>query len=269
MHSALDASTNTPPTAFSGDTAQAAEALDLALALGILAVENGGSTSMADEVFQHVLAGMGVRDGFAVWHIDSATAGRSAHRGAVVTRPIGAIGENFRRVAEIDALAIQARRGSLDRIALSAGIERIRTLGSPYPQWITLVATACTGGFFVRLTTGQWSGFTVAFVAAALGYLVWDRLGRVHAPGTVKTACGATASAIVAAAGLRLTGDAVTPATLVAAVIYLVPGVPLINGFVDVGTQKYLNIGTQRITSAAFLCTLLAVGVALAVSLFG
>ena len=41
----------------------------------------------------------------------------------------------------------------------------------------------------------------------------------------------------------------------------------LVNGFIDVGSHKYLSPGVQRIGSAVFLFTLLAIGIAIAASL--
>ena len=39
------------------------------------------------------------------------------------------------------------------------------------------------------------------------------------------------------------------------------------NGFIDVGSHKYLSAGVQRIGSAVFLFTLLAIGIAIGASL--
>ncbi len=43
-----------------------------------------------------------------------------------------------------------------------------------------------------------------------------------------------------------------------------VPGLPLINGFVDLVSHKYLFVGLERIANAAFLFLLLAIAIALA-----
>jgi len=60
-----------------------------------------------------------------------------------------------------------------------------------------------------------------------------------------------------------------TPAigpTLIASVFFMVPGIPLINGFVDMVSYKHLLIGLERIANAAFLFLALAVAVAFAFS---
>jgi uncharacterized membrane protein YjjP (DUF1212 family) len=75
--------------------------------------------------------------------------------------------------------------------------------------------------------------------------------------------CGVL-SACIASVGLRLGCSQVVPATLIASVIYMVPGLPLINGFVDLVSHKYLLVGIERIINAAFLFLVLAVAIALA-----
>jgi uncharacterized membrane protein YjjP (DUF1212 family) len=48
----------------------------------------------------------------------------------------------------------------------------------------------------------------------------------------------------------------------------MVPGFPLINGFVDVVSHKYLFGGLERIANAAFLFLVLAIAIALAIAVF-
>jgi uncharacterized membrane protein YjjP (DUF1212 family) len=44
----------------------------------------------------------------------------------------------------------------------------------------------------------------------------------------------------------------------------MVPGLPLINGFVDMVSHKYLIVGLERIANAGFLFLVLAVAIVLA-----
>jgi uncharacterized membrane protein YjjP (DUF1212 family) len=47
----------------------------------------------------------------------------------------------------------------------------------------------------------------------------------------------------------------------------MVPGLPLINGFMDMASHKYLLVGMERMLNAAFLFLVLAVAIALAQTL--
>jgi len=75
-------------------------------------------------------------------------------------------------------------------------------------------------------------------------------------------------SATIASLGLRLGFGQAEAATLIASVIYMVPGLPLINGFLDVTSHTHLVVGFERILNAAFLFLALGAAVALARTVF-
>jgi uncharacterized membrane protein YjjP (DUF1212 family) len=56
--------------------------------------------------------------------------------------------------------------------------------------------------------------------------------------------------ACIAYLGLRMGLSQTVPATVIASIIYTVPGLPLINGFVDMVSYKYLFVGLERIANA-------------------
>lgn len=246
-------------------TTHVEDTLDLALSLGVLILESGGSTKMADRAFRRVLGGAGVDDGFAVWRLDFAAAGRTNHPGSDIIRPVGRIGENFRRVSAISRLSDRAEQGQLAAGGLAAEIARIRGLESPYAPWMLLLATASTAGLFARLQGAGWRSVTLALVAAAAGQCARFPIERHTASANVRTLACALVSAFVAAIGLRAHA-ADSLAALVGATIYLVPGLPLVNGFIDLASHQHLIIGVQRIASAALQCALLAIAVGLAVT---
>jgi uncharacterized membrane protein YjjP (DUF1212 family) len=42
----------------------------------------------------------------------------------------------------------------------------------------------------------------------------------------------------------------------------MIPGLPLVNGFIDVASHRNMSVGIQRILNAAFLFLILAIGIA-------
>ena len=104
-------------------------------------------------------------------------------------------------------------------------------------------------------------------MAAGVGQFLRSLLqARKLAVAIVTLVCGVL-SACIACVGLWLGLSQMAPATLIASVIYMVPGLPLINGFVDMASHKYLFVGLERIANAAFLFLVLAVAIALAIAL--
>jgi uncharacterized membrane protein YjjP (DUF1212 family) len=76
-------------------------------------------------------------------------------------------------------------------------------------------------------------------------------------------------SAAVAAVGLRLGLSGVPSATLLASVIYMIPGMPLINGFADMLSTRYRVTGLERIANATLVFVVIAIAVALAYAILG
>ena len=126
---------------------------------------------------------------------------------------------------------------------------------------------AATGACFSQIPGGDWGSFGIAFFAAAAGQLARPLLqARQVSVAPTIFVCGLL-SALIAAVGLRLGWSQVEPATLMASVIYVVPGLALINGYVDMISHKHLVVGMERMLDAAFLFLTLAIAIALAQAL--
>jgi uncharacterized membrane protein YjjP (DUF1212 family) len=137
-------------------------------------------------------------------------------------------------------------------------------LPSPYNRWLAMVAAACLSGALSQFAGGDWGSFGIAFVAAGVGQGLRSQLqARNVAAANMTLLCGVL-SACMASVALRAGLSQVAPVTLIASVVYLAPGLPLINGFVDVLSHKFLFVGIGRIVSAGYLFLILAIAIALA-----
>ena len=244
------------------------EPVERALDVALLVIQNGGSTVMADRTFRNILKGYNQDGVSAAWRVDFVAASSVAEgRSSTVLRPVGPIGVNLNRASEAEILGERVARGEVSAAALASEIERIKTLATPYNRWVMIVAAACTAGFFSQIPGGDWGALGIAFVAAGIGQFLRSLLqARKLAVAPVTLVCGVL-SALIACFGLRLGLSQTAPATVIASVIYMVPGLPLINGFVDMVSHTYLFVGLERIANAVFLFLVLAVSIALAVAL--
>jgi uncharacterized membrane protein YjjP (DUF1212 family) len=241
--------------------------IERALDVALIIMRNGGSTSMAEHSFERVLKGLGRGDVSAVWRLDSVAA-FSVDEGlsSTVFRRVGVIGVNLVRVSEAVVLSERVVRGEVGEGGLAAEVERVSAIASPYGRWTLVAAAACTAAAFSRLPGGDWGALGIAFVAAGVGQFFRSllQMRKVAVP-HVTLVCGVF-SACIAAAGLRLGLSQTPAAALVAAVIYMVPGLPLINGFMDLVSYKYLLVGLERIASASYLFLLLTIAIAFALA---
>lgn len=250
------------PTSANVNTAQS---INTALDAALLVMRSGGSTIAAERSFDNILKGYGKEGVDAVWRLSFIAATGSAEgQPFTIMRPVGPIGVNLARASEVDALGRRAASGGVPVATIEAEIERIKHLPSPYNRWLIVLIAAATGACFSQIPGGDWGSFGIAFVAAGLGQLLRSALqaGKLAVAPTMLIS--GVLSAMIAALGLRLGYSQVAPATLIASVIYLVPGLPLINGFMDMVSHKYLLVGVERMVNAAFLFLVLAIAIAFA-----
>jgi len=241
------------------------EQVERALDVGLIVIKNGGSTTAADRAFHNILKGYKQEGTSAVWRLDFVAATSSSEgQPSTVLRAVGPIGGNLLRASEAVVLSDRAAKGETATASIGPEVERINSLAPPYNRWVMIAAAACCAAFFSRIPGGDWGALGIAFVAAGVGQFLRSMLqARKMAVAPVTLICGVL-SACIAGIGLRMGLSQTVPATAIASVIYMVPGMPLINGFVDMTTHKYLFVGLERIANAVFLFLALAIAIALA-----
>lgn len=241
------------------------QAIERALDVALIVLKNGGSTVAADRTFRNVLRGFKQDGASAAWRLDFvAASGAADGRPMTVLRPVGPIGINLARASEAALLGERVARGEVEPAALASEIARVDAIVPDSRRWTMPAAVAVVAGAFAGMNGGDWRAAAVAVAAAGVGWSVRSRLLRrklLIAP--VNLLC-AILSASLAAAGLRLGLSRSVPAALIASVVYMIPGLPLINGFADVISHRHLFIGLERIANAAYLLLLLAIAIAFA-----
>ena len=246
-------------------TEESRQPLEVALDAALLVMKNGGATAAAARCFSNILSGYGQHGFAALWRLDFVAATSSATGEAhACVRPVGPIGVNLVRVSEAVMLGQRAASGETPAHCIADEVERIGRLPSPYNRWALVLVAAATGACFSRIPGGDWGSFAIAFVAAGAGQLLRSVLQDARLGVAPVMLLSGLLSAMIAAAGLRLGYSEVKPATMMASIIYLVPGLALINGFLDVISHRHLFIGVERMFNAAFLFLVLAIALAIA-----
>ena len=241
------------------------QSVERALDVALIVMRNGGSTVMADRTFRNILKGYKQDEVTAAWRLDLVAVSRVAEgRTSTVLRPVGPIGVNLVRASRASVLGERVARGEVDGAALDSEIERINALSPPFNRWAMTAAAALAAASFSRIAGGDWGALVTAFIAAGIGQFVRSLLQARKLPVAPVTLFCSLISTFIAALGLRLGLSQTAPAAAIASVIYMVPGLPLINGFVDLVSHKHLILGLERIANAAYLFLIMAVAIALA-----
>jgi uncharacterized membrane protein YjjP (DUF1212 family) len=240
-------------------------AVETALDVALVVMENGGSTYRADQTFQAVLGGLHQAGATAVWTLAMVTVffpqdGQTAS----VARPIGAGGINLSRVSAAWGLAQRVAGGTLAPAAIPEELQRVQSLPAPYGPWLKVAVGAFTAASFSQMVGGDGGSLGLAALAGAMGQFVRLKLQARRLSATSVTLLCAILSGLVGSVGLRLGISQAEAATLIGCVGYMIPGLPLANGFVDLISQRTLALGIERMLNAAFLVLMLTLGVAMA-----
>lgn len=241
-----------------------------ALDVSQIIMENGGSTVRAERAFDDVLREAGAEGVAALWRYDFVAITQMSE-GVPETffRPVRPPGANLSRVAAASMLAARISKGDLDQTVIAAEVQRVKNISSPYNAWLIILAAALAAGFFTRFIGGDWGGFGIAFAAGAIGQTVRCALQTRKFGAAVTTMVCAILSALIAAFSLRAGISQAAAATLIGSVGYMIPGLPLMNGFIDVASHRNMSVGVQRILNAAFLFLILAIGIAIGDTVVG
>lgn len=128
------------------------------------------------------------------------------------------------------------------------------------------VGFSCAG--LCLFSQGDWINATIVFVAALIGYMV--RIGftkRKYNP-MISISIAAFVTTLITGLG-NLYGLGSHPeAAMATAVLYLIPGVPLINCVIDL-IEGYLSAAINRALFGGFILLCIAAGMTLCITLMG
>jgi uncharacterized membrane protein YjjP (DUF1212 family) len=164
--------------------------------------------------------------------------------------------------------AIEAINRLVDRVGskrlplaeVQTELDAIEHRPPAYPRWLIVGALGITAVSLSRLFGGDWLACFAAGLAGTVGTWVRLRLGRWHVNPVLGAFVVALLSSIVGGLTLRL-GTSSTPAlSLVAPAMILVPGVPLINGILDM-IRNHVTVGLSRLGFATLVILAVALGV--------
>ncbi|HEX5043506.1 MAG TPA: threonine/serine exporter family protein [Candidatus Polarisedimenticolaceae bacterium] len=238
--------------------------LDVALDTAVAVLRNGGPTAEAERCFSKISEALGVKARISVWRLDC-LAGLEERDGerAAFLRPVGATTLDLSRVGEIRALADRAAAGAADARTLEAELTAASAPSPAGRPLRSILAAAACAAFLCQVAQGDAAASAIALAAGALGQAARLLLGP-RLPPLAGTLGAALLSEIVACVGLRLGWSSTPGPLLLASVVYAIPSVGVIQGFLDLLTRRYRLLGAGRLLDAGLVFLVLALALALA-----
>ncbi len=137
-----------------------------------------------------------------------------------------------------------------------------------YNHWIVAVAVGFSCACLCVLAGGSFLNGCIAFVAAFVGSVTRFHIVKWKFNPMISFVIASFVTSMIAGMDTLFSIGTSPEATLATAVLYLVPGVPLINSVIDL-IEGYLTSAWNRALFGAFILLCIAVGMALSIALLG
>ncbi|OBQ56393.1 threonine/serine exporter family protein [Tamlana sp. s12] len=173
---------------------------------------------------------------------------------------------NFKTISEISKASWKAQREDWDIDKITTEIERIKGLDK-YPNIVVLIAVSFAVAGFCNIFKGDYLNMTVAFVSAFIGLFVSQQVHKRHYNLYVRIFLASLTASLVASLGIVYDIGANPQTALATSILFLIPGVPLINSFTDLLENNILN-GLARFAVGLMIVLAIATGLFLAMSIF-
>lgn len=239
--------------------------LQTAVEVGVRVQMSGGYTARVYETMETIARALGAER--VEGSVSSVVVGLTVHRGgwsrtSFLRTPH--IGINFTELSALSQLAKDVPGMSQEEVR-----DRLRSIEGtrrryPMPLVLPMLGLAC--GAFAALFGSDLAGILIASLGGYIGALVrYELHARRFKPFIF---CLAAAFASASTVHLLSSVTATPSEALAACVLFLVPGVPLLNGTADLLGTHYLN-GVVRLTMSMVIVLASGIGVGLALGLWG
>ena len=245
------------------------EVEEMLLDVGTLLMSNGASTGRVRTTVNRIAEALG-------YDVELLITSRSlmltvtAENGSDYTSSVRRTpphGVNFKLVSGISRMSWRVIEDKLTVEQINQDINRLTNLPH-YPRLVVLSLVALAGASFCRLFGGEGWELAVTFVASFFGlYIRQEALKKRFNP-YLAIVFASFAASMIAGLSVKL-GIGDTPEhALATSVLFLIPGVPLINSLTDIIDGNTLN-GIVRGVNGFVMAFAIALGLMLAMQIYG
>ena len=175
-------------------------------------------------------------------------------------------GVNFKLVSGISRLSWRVVEEGLSVEQINQDIERIKALPH-YPRFVVLALVALAGASFCRLFGGEAPEMIVAFSATFFGLFIRKEALKMRFNPYISIFFASFTAAMVAGLSIKLNIGHSPENALATSVLFLIPGVPLINSLSDLMDGNTLN-GMVRGVNGLIIAFSIALGLMLAMQIY-
>lgn len=164
---------------------------------------------------------------------------------------------SFEWNADLSALSWSAYDNKMSLDAIRHKFEEIISKPRINPYFVLFMVGLANASFCRLFGGGVWA-MLIVFTATLIGFYTRQHLTRRGVNHYIVFIVSAFVASLCASSALSL-GIESAEIALATSVLYLVPGVPLINGVIDI-TDGHIQIGISRLVNALMLIVCIAIG---------
>ncbi|MBK8184990.1 MAG: threonine/serine exporter family protein [Candidatus Competibacteraceae bacterium] len=259
-------SVESPALPVTGPSQSLATAVDLLMQTGSLLLQHGADAARVEGSLKLLGLGLGIDriDAVVMSKTILLTATRGeAHHTRIARVPM--VGVNMNNLNEIEQLLRLFQQGQATPAQFAMVLERIANLPHHYARGVIVIGVGLACAAFCRLFGGDWAALAVTGAAAATAAWVrmWLHQRRINY--FLVVLFTALVASLLASGALWFSQ---TPQNaLMASVLLLVPGVPLINASIDI-LRGHISAGLALATTSLVVFLGIGVGLGIVVWLF-
>lgn len=163
---------------------------------------------------------------------------------------------SFEHNSELSALSWEAVDKHLSLEELTAEYKKIISAPMIHPLFVLLLVGFANASF-CKLFGGDFISMGIVFSATITGFYLKQKMLKKNINHYVTFIISAFVASLCASTSLIF--DTTSEIAMATSVLYLVPGVPLINGVIDI-VEGYILTGFARLTEASLLIISIAIG---------
>ncbi len=233
--------------------------IESAMNTALVVLHFNGVTTMADKALRNILRGAGITGVNTIWRIDNIMVSFKLNgQPEMMMKPVLSIGTSLNGLDKVMEFSEDVKDGKVPMENIDAELNKILSLPLIHKRFVYILLDGLAAAFYLKFHHGNLESILIVLLAAMIGESVRYILQSKAVPGNrIMFICGII-SAGITSLFLHFGYGTVEITTLIASVIYLVPGLRMINGFIDLTSLKYTFIGAQRLLNAMYLLLILA-----------
>jgi uncharacterized membrane protein YjjP (DUF1212 family) len=183
-------------------------------------------------------------------------------------RRIAALHVDLGRIARLSEIVREVLAGRSDAAELRRQLDALEAGAHGYPRVVAAASVGLACASFCRLFGGDWLATGLVLVAAFVGLLVRQWLAARKVVLALNVLATSVTVSLLTALGSRLLPTSTPQHALAAAVLLLIPGVPLIHAFEELG-KGYSIMAVARGVQGLVVSFAIALGLLLAMKAVG